>query len=83
MVNKNGSNARTAVLKIMGMIIPSLPFLGYRFLREYLKFKTTADKAGKIFHDELLAQGIHPSFAADLTGSYLESRDLLSFVAKM
>ncbi|MBU0498363.1 MAG: hypothetical protein KKC68_00870 [Candidatus Thermoplasmatota archaeon] len=63
-------------LKIVGVLLPSLPFLGYRLLREYLRFKTSANKAGKIFEQELIKQGLSLDVAQELTLSYLESRNL-------
>lgn len=74
---------RNAVLKLMGAVIPSIPFFGFRLFREYLRYKSTADRAGKIFYEELLAQGMNPQYADDLTCSYLESRNLLSFIPEM
>jgi len=74
---------RNSVLRLMGAVIPSLPFLGFRLFREYLRYKSTADRAGRIFFDELIAQGINPQYADDLTCSYLESRNLLNFMPKM
>jgi hypothetical protein len=67
---------------MLGVVIPSLPFLGYRFLREYLRFKSSAHNAGKIFYDELVDQGIDPGYAEDLTDSYLESRNLLRIMTE-
>lgn len=82
-VNGYQDYTRNAVLKVMGAVIPSLPFLGLRFFREYLQYKSTADRAGRIFYDELITQGINPQYADDLTCSYLESRNLLSFMPKI
>ena len=74
---------RNAILKLMGAVVPSIPFLGFRLFREYLRYKSTADRAGKIFYEELLAQGMNLQYADDLTCSYLESRNLLSFIPEM
>ena len=82
-VNRYQEYTRNAVLRMMGAVIPSLPFLGVRFFREYLRYKSTADRAGKIFYNELIEQGMNPQHADDLTCSYLDSRNLLSFIPKM
>jgi hypothetical protein len=82
-MNRFKDHSRNAAFELIWSVIPSLPFLGFRLFREYLGFKSTADLAGKIFYDELLAQDIGPSIADKLTCSYLESRDLLRFIPKM
>ena len=79
MIHEMDGNSSDRLLRVVGTIIPTLPLLVYLMLREYLCFKTSADKAGKIFHNELLAQGMSPGFAEDLTSFYLESRDLFRF----
>ena len=81
-MNRFKDDSGNAAFRLIRAVIPSLPFLGFRFFREYLRFKSTADRAGKIFYNELLAQGIGPGFADELTCSYLESRDLLRFISK-
>ena len=83
MVHRLNDDSRNEVLCLIGTVIASLPFLGFRLFREYLRFKTFADKAGKIFYNELLSHGISHSIADELTCSYLESRDLLGFISKM
>ena len=82
-VNGYQDYSRNTVLRVMGAVIPSLPFLGLRLFREYLRYKSTADHAGRIFYDELIEQGMNPQYANDLTCSYLESRNLLNFLPKM
>ena len=82
-MNRVKDDSRNAAFGFIWAVFPSLPFLGFRFFREYLRFKSKADRAGKIFYEELLAQGIGPCIADELTCSYLESRDLLRFITKM
>jgi hypothetical protein len=79
MVHEMDCNSSDSLLRVVGTIIPTLPLLVYLMIREYLCFKTSANKAGKIFHNELLAQGMSPGLAEDLTNFYLESRDLFRF----
>ena len=81
-MNRFKDHSRNTAFELIWSVFPSLPFLGFRFFREYLRFKSTADRAGKIFYNELLAQGMGPGFADELTCSYLESRDLLRFILK-
>ena len=69
------------IIRVVGTILPTLPLFTFRLLRGYLRFKTSADKAGKIFHNELLSEGICPEYAEDLTRNYLESRDIFTFIS--
>jgi hypothetical protein len=75
------SHSSEMMLRVVGSIIPTIPLFTFRLLRGYLRFKTSADKAGKIFRTELLSEGICPEFAEDLTRNYLESRSLFTFIS--
>ncbi len=76
MVIQPKSFHRDTTLKLVGALIPVLPFLGYRLLREYLCFKASASKAGKIYEQELIKQGLSLDIAHELTMKYLESQSL-------
>ena len=67
-------------LRILGMIIPSLPTLIFRFGGVLLKFKREAKNGGKIFQKELIGQGLDATTAAVLTDMCLESSSLTHYV---
>jgi hypothetical protein len=62
-------------VKIIGILIPLLPSLILRFGGEFIRFKSRAQKAGRIFQDELLRQGLDKTTAERLTEFYLEGSD--------
>jgi hypothetical protein len=62
-------------IKILGILIPLLPSLILRFAGEFIRFKSRAQKAGRIFQDELLRQGLDKTTAERLTSFYLEGSD--------
>jgi hypothetical protein len=62
-------------IKILGILIPLLPSLILRFAGEFIRFKSRAQKAGRIFQDELLRQGLDKTTAEQLTAFYLEGSD--------
>jgi hypothetical protein len=64
-------------MKILGMIILSLPSILFRFAGEYLRFRSKANKGGSIFQNELLSQGLDESTAKSLTEVYLEGSNFI------
>ncbi len=64
----------------LGIIIPSLPSLIFRFGRVFLKFKLEAKKSGKIFKNELISRGLDSTAVKNLTNIYLESSSLSQYV---
>ena len=67
-------------LRILGMIIPSLPSLTFRFGVVLLKFKLEAKKGANIFRKELIGQGLDAKTAVALTDMYLESSSITQYV---
>jgi hypothetical protein len=63
-------------LKILGFLIPLLPSLILRFGGEFIRFKSNAQKGGRVFQDELLRQGLDETTATRLTAMYLEGSNL-------
>jgi hypothetical protein len=59
--------------KLVGMMMLSLPSLLFRLTGTFIRLKSSANKAGKIFHSELLKQGIDQKTANDLTSEYMQS----------
>ena len=66
--------------RILGMIIPSLPSLVFRFGGVLLKSKREARKGGKIFQKELISKGLDTTIAVALTDIYLESSSLTHYI---
>ncbi len=75
--DRSGSVGNTALL---GFVygVPLLVRLGFT----YLGMKRRAKKAGKIFKKELLAAGVDPRFADELTGDYMRTSHLFSEIMK-
>ena len=65
--------------KIFGMVLPLLPGLMLRLSGTFLKFKREAKKGGKVFHKELINQGLDKEKANQLTEMYLESSQLANY----
>ena len=72
--------AKRNPVKIIGVLIPLLPSLILRFAGEFIRFKSRAQKAGRIFQDELLQQGLDKTTAERLTAFYLEGSDPLKLL---
>jgi len=53
--------------QILGIIIPSLPPLIFRFGVVFLKFKREAKQGGKIFQKKLISKGLDTTMAVALT----------------
>ena len=63
-------------LRMFGAVLPSLPTMMFKFLGEYVRFKGTVDVAAKTFNRELVAQGIDPETAQQLTELYRSASDI-------
>ena len=81
-MNENVKDGREEVrfIKLFGMMIPSLPSLMFRLTGTFIRFKSDANKAGKIFKKELIKQGIDKETAAELTGIYMESSHIKKYI---
>jgi hypothetical protein len=73
----------TFPLKLFGMMIPSLPSLMVRLTGTLIRFKSDANKAGRIFKNELIKHGIDKDTADDLTEIYKESSEIKSFIQRL
>ena len=67
------SKNQNDVVKIIAYVIPSLPTLLLKLGLFYLRFKGMASKAGKIFKEELMDNGVDEQTAEQFTQEYLKS----------
>lgn len=72
---KNGK-----VLRYTSIFLTLLPFFLFRVIAEYLRFRGTVEKGGRIFQTELIKQGIDSQTAQELTRQYIQSISLKSFL---
>ena len=67
-------------IKLFGMMLPSAPSLMVRLSGTFLRFKREANKAGKVFRNELIKQGIDKETAIKLTLIYMESSHIRNYI---
>jgi hypothetical protein len=67
-------------LKNVGVLLPFLPKFLFRSSITFLRFKRRAKKAGKVFRQELIKQGVDKHTASGLTGFYLKSSQIKNFI---
>ena len=80
MINNIKDYREVNPIKIFGLMLPSLPSLMIRLSGNFIRFKGQANKAGKIFKNELIKQGIGDKIADDLTSTYLESSHIRNYI---
>lgn len=81
-MNENVKDGRDEVcpIKLFGMMIPAMPSLMFRLTGTFIRFKSDANKAEKVFKKELIKQGIDEETAAELTGIYMESSHIRKYI---
>jgi len=67
-------------IKIFGMLIPKMPSLMFRLTGTLVRFKSDANKAGKVFKKELIKQGIDVETANNLTEKYKEGSHVRQYI---
>ena len=67
-------------MKLLGMMIPLIPSLMFRLTGTLIQFKSRANKAGKVFKNELIKQGIDRETADELTLIYMESSHIRKYI---
>ena len=67
-------------MKLLGMMIPLIPSLMFRLTGTLIQFKSRANKAGKVFKNELIKQGIDRETADELTLIYMESSHIRKYL---
>jgi hypothetical protein len=70
-------------IKLLGMILPLIPSLMFRLTGTLIRFKSDANKAGKVFKNELIKQGIDKETADELTLIYLESSHIRRYLQEL
>jgi len=67
-------------IKLLGIMLPSMPLLIFRLSGTFLRFKSRANKAGKVFKKELIDKGIDKKTATELTEIYLQSSHIRKYI---
>ena len=67
-------------VKMFGMMLPSLPTLLFRFGGVFLRFKSRANKGGRIFQKELMQHGLDKETSEKLKEIYVENADLIKLI---
>ena len=83
MTKKAEKNEDTNPVQVFGMLLSSFPSLMFKFGGAFLRFKIQAKKAGKIFQEELIRQGLDKTTASELTEVYLDGSHLFDYVKYM
>jgi hypothetical protein len=71
----------TNPIKLFGLMLPSIPSLLFRLGGTLIRFKSNANKAGKVFHRELRNQGLDKKTADELTNLYLDGSNLVKYIS--
>ena len=79
--NKDGSNVEG--IKLFGMLFPKMPSLMFRLSGTLLRFKSQANKAGRVFKKELVKQGIDKETAEELKEIYMEGSHIRRYLLNM
>ena len=78
----NNGNDDSSPIKIFGMMIPFIPSLMFRLTGTFFRFKSEANKAGKIFRNELVNQGLDKETAKLFTKEYVDGSNLMKLFMK-
>lgn len=70
-------------IKLFGLLLPKMPSLIFRLSGTLLKFKTQANKAGRVFKKELLKQGLDEETSEELKEVYLEGSHIRHYLMNM
>ena len=79
MIKKSKENEDNNPVKVFSMVLSSMPSLMFRLGGTYLRFRKDAQKAGKIFKNELIKQGIDKNIAEELSKIYTEGSNIKHF----
>lgn len=70
-------------IKLFGLLLHKIPSLMFRLSGTLLKFKTQANKAGRVFKKELVKQGLDEETAEELKEIYLEGSHIRQYLMNM
>ena len=70
-------------LKLFGLLLPKIPSLMFKLSGTLLRFKTQANKAGRVFKKELVKQGLDEETAEELKEIYLEGSHIRQYLTNM
>lgn len=70
-------------IKLFGMLLPKMPFLMFRLSGTLIRFKSQANKAGRVFKKELVKQGIDEETAEELKEIYMEGSHIGQYIMNM
>ena len=70
-------------MKMFGFLIPKMPSLLFRLSSNLLRFKSQANKAGRVFKKELIKQGIDEDTAEELKEIYLKGSHIRQYIMNM
>ena len=72
------TNNQILGLQIIGLTLPRIPLLFFKFGSWYLRFKGNVNKASKIFKKQLMTNGIDKQIADELTQCYTSTASILT-----
>jgi len=67
-------------IKLFGLLLPKMPSLMFRLSATLIRFKTQANKAGRVFKKELVKQGVDKEIAEELKEIYLEGSHIRQYL---
>ena len=80
-MNKENKDEREVDgIRLFGLLLPKMPSLIFRLSGTFLRFKSQANKAGKVFKKELVKQGIDEETAEELKEIYMEGSHIRQYL---
>jgi hypothetical protein len=76
-MNKETNN-QILGLQIIGLTLPRIPLLFFKFGSWYLRFKGNVNNASKVFEKQLISNGIDKQMADELTKCYSSTANILN-----
>ena len=79
----NEDERKVGGIKLFGLLLPKIPSLMFKLSGTLLRFKTQANKAGRVFKKELVKQGLDEETAEELKEIYLEGSHIRQYLTNM
>lgn len=67
-------------IKLFGILLPKMPSLMFRLSGTFLRFKSQANKAGRVFKKELVKHGIDEETAEELKEIYMDGSHIRQYL---